>query len=308
MTITDAAGKKIITRLLAGDDYRIEVQNILNAVFLDYVLDFFKKVIDAKLNSKKIDTDWYKNNFVIDYSVKPEDIAIYSGINKKTITNMYNSGTKQIVIHASENHYDTLFQTIKDLVKYDNGININLTIKMNGVSVELDLTETLIVINSIAVKRAAFAGGLWSSAGKRVEKPLMETLCKLYDVPREFYELRIKNETVQDFDNNYFEREIDFYLKNKTNLYKCEVKLMGKGNPESADAVIARDSSVFIADKLSDANKKQLNSLGILWVEMRSEKGFKKFEEILDLLKIPHKKLTDNLSEKIDQIFSEIYN
>ncbi len=308
MTITDAAGKKIITRLLAGDDYRIEVQNILNAVFLDYVLDFFKKVIDAKLNSKKIDTDWYKNNFVIDYSVKPEDIAIYSGINKKTITNMYNSGTKQIVINASENHYDTLFQTIKDLVKYDNGININLTIKMNGVSVELDLTETLIVINSIAVKRAAFAGGLWSSAGKRVEKPLMETLCKLYDVPREFYELRIKNETVQDFDNNYFEREIDFYLKNKTNLYKCEVKLMGKGNPESADAVIARDSSVFIADKLSDTNKKQLNSLGILWVEMRSEKGFKKFEEILDLLKIPHKKLTDNLSEKIDQIFSEIYN
>lgn len=308
MTITDAAGKKIITRLLAGDDYRIEVQNILNAVFLDYVLDFFKKVIDAKLNSKKIDTDWYKNNFVIDYSVKPEDIAIYSGINKKTITNMYNSGTKQIVINASENHYDTLFQTIKDLVKYDNGININLTIKMNGVSVELDLTETLIVINSIAVKRAAFAGGLWSSAGKRVEKPLMETLCKLYDVPREFYELRIKNETVQDFDNNYFEREIDFYLKNKTNLYKCEVKLMGKGNPESADAVIARDSSVFIADKLSDTNKKQLNSLGILWVEMRSEKGFKKFEEILDLLKIPHKKLTDNLNEKIDQIFSEIYN
>lgn len=308
MTITDAAGKKIITRLLAGDDYRIEVQNILNAVFLDYVLDFFKKVIDAKLNSKKIDTDWYKNNFVIDYSVRPEDIAIYSGINKKTITNMYNSGTKQIVINASENHYDTLFQTIKDLVKYDNGININLTIKMNGVSVELDLTETLIVINSIAVKRAAFAGGLWSSAGKRVEKPLMETLCKLYDVPREFYELRIKNETVQDFDNNYFEREIDFYLKNKTNLYKCEVKLMGKGNPESADAVIARDSSVFIADKLSDTNKKQLNSLGILWVEMRSEKGFKKFEEILDLLKIPHKKLTDNLSEKIDQIFSEIYN
>jgi hypothetical protein len=29
------------------------------------------------------------------------------------------------------------------------------------------------------------------------------------------------------------------------NRYKCEVKLMGKGNPESADAVIARDSRVL---------------------------------------------------------------
>ena len=35
---------------------------------------------------------------------------------------------------------------------------------------------------------------------------------------------------------------------------------MRRGNPESADAVIARDSRVFIADKLSDMNKKQLTN------------------------------------------------
>lgn len=38
---------------------------------------------------------------------------------------------------------------------------------------------------------------------------------------------------------------------------------MGKGNPESADAVIARDSKVFVADKLSDLNKKQLDTLKV---------------------------------------------
>ena len=37
--------------------------------------------------------------------------------------------------------------------------------------------------------------------------------------------------------------------------HRCEVKLMGRGNPESADAVHARSSQVFVADKLSDLNK-----------------------------------------------------
>ncbi|MGI8495592.1 MAG: CfrBI family restriction endonuclease, partial [Pyrinomonadaceae bacterium] len=61
------------------------------------------------------------------------------------------------------------------------------------------------------------------------------------------------------------------------NQYKCEVKLMGKGNPESADAIIARDSKVFVADKLSEMNKKQLNSLRVNWIELRSANGFQKF-------------------------------
>ncbi len=46
---------------------------------------------------------------------------------------------------------------------------------------------------------------------------------------------------------------------------------MGRGNPESADAVIARDSRIFVADKLSDTNKAQLNSLKVEWVELHSD-------------------------------------
>jgi hypothetical protein len=31
---------------------------------------------------------------------------------------------------------------------------------------------------------------------------------------------------------------------------------------------------VFVADKLSETNKRQLNSLGVEWVELRNHKGF----------------------------------
>ena len=83
---------------------------------------------------------------------------------------------------------------------------------------------------------------------------------------------------------------------------------MGKGNPESADAVIARDSSVFVADKLSNTNKKQLDHLGVEWVELRSEDGFLRFKTVLDNLDIPHNNSTSSVSdEKIEEIFSKIF-
>ncbi|MBU0699695.1 CfrBI family restriction endonuclease, partial [bacterium] len=103
-------------------------------------------------------------------------------------------------------------------------------------------------------------------------------------------------------------REIDFYLCNKENDYKCEVKLMGKGNPESADAVIARDSKVFVADKLSDTNKAQLDSLKIGWVELRNTNGYKRFKTVLDMLKIPYTDYSGtNITTDLDLIFQTIF-
>ena len=132
----------------------------------------------------------------------------------------------------------------------------------------------------------------------------MQTLCKLYDVPESNYAVKIKSKFIEDAD---FEREVDFYLIEGKNQYKCEVKLMGRGNPESADAVIARDSKVFVADKLSETNKKQLDSLGVEWVELRNNSGFQRFEIVLDHLKIPHGKLPKNIDQKLELIFKEIF-
>lgn len=304
ITLTEQVAKNIIKKLINGEDYRIEIVTLINAEFLQYTIDFFKRIIDAKLKNKDISVDWYKKEF-LNKNLSAEEIAIHSGLNRKTISNMYNSATKEIVIEASNEHYEQLYQTIQSLVDGEEGLDITLTLKFKGVSVDLNVGESLIVINTLAVKRAALRGGLWSTAGKRVEKPLMLTLCKLYEVSDKNYKIKVKSQSKSEED---FEREIDFYLCDENNDHLCEVKLMGKGNPESADAVIARDSKVFVADKLSATNKKQLNSLNIEWVELRNKEGYKRFEKVLENLGIPHKDFKGDANQYLDKIFDEIFN
>ncbi len=298
MTLTDAVVKNIIRKLLHGDDYRIEIVTLINAQFLEYAIDFFKQVVDAKLRNQSITIDWYKKEF-LNPDLSSDEIIINSGLNRKTISNMYNSSKREIVLDASHKHYDELYSAISSLVDNDKEIDITLTIKLRGVSVDLNINESLIVINTLAVKRAALRGGLWSTAGKRVEKPLMITLCQLFDVPKKHYNLDNIPESL---------REVDFYLVGRGHKeYRCEVKLMGRGNPESADAVIARDTDVFVADKLSDLNKEQLADLGINWVEMRADKGYRRFINVLDSLSIPYTDFTGNIDAKLDRIFENIY-
>lgn len=82
---------------------------------------------------------------------------------------------------------------------------------------------------------------------------------------------------------------------------------MGKGNPESADAVIARDSKVFIADKLSTTNKLQLDSRDVYWVELRDTDGYKRFRKVLEDLQIPHKNYSGNVDQDLPEIFETIF-
>ena len=294
MTITGIVIKNIIRKLLAGQDYRSEVLTLINAEFLQYVVDFFKRVACAKLDNKDITIDWYKKELLHSDSLSKEEVAIHSGLNMKTISNMYNSASKQIVLEASIEHYDALYEAINSLTEQDN-INISLTIKFRDVSVDLNINESLIVINTLAVKRSALRGGLWSTAGKQVEKPLMVTLCALFQVPKRYFDQRNLPES---------ERESDFYLFDNTGKdFPCEVKLMGKGNPESADAVFARGGRVLVANKLSESNKQQMDKDGILWVELQTEDGYKRFEKVLKALSIPCKPFTGDLQNALDKIF-----
>lgn len=301
MTLTEQVAKNIIRKLLKGDDYRIEVVTLINAEFLQFAIEFFKKIIDAKLKNENISIDWYKKEF-LNPNLPAKEIAINSGLNKKTIHNMFKSSTKEIIIDAANEHYDVLYESIKALVETEHELELTLTIKFKGVSVDLNVSESLIVINTLAVKRAELRGGLWSTAGKRVENPLMKTLCKLYSVSEDNYKTKFVKDNAKGFD-----REIDFYLLKDGKEFLCEVKLMGSGNPESADAVIARATNVFVADKLSIQNKNQLEHLGINWIEMRSENGFKRFKIALENLGIPHKDLSGNFDEKLETIFKEIF-
>lgn len=147
--------------------------------------------------------------------------------------------------------------------------------------------ESLLVINAMATKKIALRGGAWSSIGKRVEKPLMLELCHLSGVNKDAINADIfKKNGEMDFD-----REVDFklYSADKRREYRVEVKLMGKGNPESADAVIARDTDIFVADTLSEQNKNQLKSLGVEFLELKNnQSSINDFKKILKKLNIPY--------------------
>ncbi len=297
MTVTGAVIKNIIRKLFAGEDYRSEVLALINAEFLQYAVDFFKRVACAKLDNKSVTVDWYKKEFLNSDLYRPEEIAIHSGLNKKTITNTYNSARKQIVLEASLEHYNTLYNAINGLTDQDD-LDVALTIKFRDVSVALNINESLIVINTLAVKRSALRGALWSTSGKQVEKPLMITLCALFQVPKKCFDQRNLPES---------ERESDFYLFDETGKdYPCEVKLMGKGNPESADAVFARGSRVLVANKLSETNKQQMEKDGILWVELQTKDGYKRFEHVLKTLSIPCKPFAGDLEKTLEKILSII--
>jgi hypothetical protein len=298
LTLSDTVTRQVIERLLRGEDYRIEIVTLINAEFLQYAVSFFKRIVDAKLRNEMVTTDWYKAEF-LNPALSSDELIIHAGLNKKTISNMYNSARREIVLEATARHYERLYEVINSLVEQGNdGVDITLTIKFRGVSVDLNVNESLVVINVLAVKRAELRGGAWSTAGKQVEKILMQVLCRLYSVPSQNYVLTGLTGS---------KREVDFYLIDRSgNKYHCEVKLMGKGNPESADTIYARDTHVFVADKLSDLNKEQLTKENVHWVELRSPEGYRKFRDILQVLDVPYADFESDLAQRLQEVWQEI--
>lgn len=299
MKLSSANTQLIISYLLRNEDHRKTVWALINAQFLEYAIEFFMKVADAKIRNQAINGDWYKREFVTNEKLTSSDIMIHAGINEKTLRNIHQTASRQVVLDVTPEYYDELLELIQNLTLQDNPIELTLTIKLRGVSVELNINESLIVINTLAVKRAQFSGGAWSTLGKQIEKPLMLTLCALFGVTSEHYRLIGKTSDG---------REVDFYLINGDNEYPCEVKLMGKGNPEVADAIFARQSAVFIADKLSDMNKSQSESLNIHWVELSAPNGYRQFYDVLQNLNIPAKPFTGDLESALATIFTTLFS
>ena len=287
ISFEDSVINNTVSKLLLGKDYREEVVNAINASFFDFTIDFFKKIVKAKMELQNITIDWYKKNFIINNTIDTSEVVINSGLNKKTVTNIYGAASKNIMLNAAETNYDYLNSLLKELEKdVKNDIIININIKYNDVSVSLSLSESLIVINTLATKKIQLRGGAWSSIGKKVEKPLLNKLCELCGIPNDY----IDNKNFIKDKEKSFDREIDYKLKSfNGKWYKIEVKLMGKGNPESADATIARDSDIFVADTLSQQNKNQLKSRNIKYLVLKNNKNIiSDFKEILIKLEIPH--------------------
>ena len=238
--MTQASIKKIIRKFIGGEDYHSEVLSMIDTEFLQYVVDFFKRIIRAKLDKKSVTADWYKEEFLLLHSL--------SNAEMNTITL---SNSQQIVLDTTLKHYDALHDVFNNLDMKDN-FDMTFTIKFRNVSFDLNLNESLILFNTLAVKRSALQEKSWREIEKQIEKPLITTLCALFQVPKKYFDQKNLPES---------QRESDFYLFNDTKEgFPCEVKLMGKGNPESADAVYARGSRVLVANTLSDLNKEQMDA------------------------------------------------
>jgi hypothetical protein len=289
MTFENEIVLNTIKRLIKGEDYRDEIIKSINASFLDFTITFFKKIVEAKINDLGLDLEWYKVFFINGDNYSADESAIFAGINKKTITNIFGSATKEIILDVANQNFDYLSSLISQLESdASEGIALSIKISHKGVTVDLSLTESLLVINALATKKIQLRGGAWSSIGKKVEKPLLDQLCEISGVPNN----NIDNSTFIKDKSKSFDREVDYKLINEEGKsFRVEVKLMGKGNPESADATIARDSDIFVADTLSDQNCRQLTHRGIKFLILKGNKDpIGEFKKILEELKIPYKK------------------
>ncbi len=275
----------IIRKLIAGEDYYPEVLNAIDADFLQYTVDFFKRIVKAKLDKKSVTADWYKEEFLLSHSLSDTEM-----------NTIRLSSSEQIVLDTTLKHYDVLCDAFNDLDMEDMGMTF--TVKFRGVSFSLSLNESLVFFNTLAVRRSTLQNRIWSETRKQIKKPLMIALCALFKVPKKYYDQRNLPE---------LQRESDFYLFDDTGKdYLGEVKLMGKGNPESADAVYARGGRILVVDKLSEMNKQQMDKDSILWVELQAEDGYKRFESVLKALSIPYEPFTGDLKEALDKILPVI--
>lgn len=290
MTFGEEVIKSTVSKLISGKDYRDEIINAINALFFDFSIKFFKHILDAKLNHDDINMNWYKKYFIESEIFTPEESAIFAGLNGKTITNIYGTASREIVLNAANNNFMYLRSMLAELEHdRENKLAVAIKISYNDININLSLTESLIVINALAAKKLQIRGSAWSEIGKRVEKPLVDELCRLAGVP----EINIDNKNFKRRKNLAYDRETDYKLISRTGkIYRVEVKLMGKGNPESADMTIARDTDIFIADTLSEQNCAQLKALGIEYIMLRKNfNSLADFIKILSKLNIPHKNI-----------------
>ncbi|GIV08078.1 MAG: type II restriction enzyme [Fimbriimonadales bacterium] len=300
MRLPSIVAREIVEKVLLGEDYRPAILHLIDTQFLNRVVDFFKAVVDAKLSGNVITSDWYRTH-MLSTKLPKEEIAARSGLNLKTIINARHTQRKEVVIEESLKHYEKLRQIVEELIQDETTFGVEIKLTFRDVSVSLDVAESLIVINALAVTRATIRGGAWSTAGKQVEQPLMTVLCALHRVPRKWFEQNLTPDET---------RESDFYLTNpQGENFRCEVKLLGKGNPESADAAFARDVKVFVADTISEKMKKALDEAGILWMELRGAQDWAQFSNILNQLNIPHKRVPEGkesewLQKCLDKVFS----
>lgn len=265
------------------------------AAFGEFCIQFFKEIAFDK--AAALDLREREPHKVYSMDTDDDDVIVLDPVSSVEVALL---PTKRVTAEVSIAYPEELPETMTVLLRSDRSdIEYRPILKRNGVGLHLSLDESLIVVNTLAAKHAEIRGGAWSGLGKRLELPLMLTLAKLCQVPPSHY--AGKGLTGES-------REVDFhFLSNSGDQFFCEVKLMGKGNPESADSTIARRSNIFIAQTLSDKNKSQLTNRGHHWVELGAQDGYRRMFTVFTYLDIPCIEFAGELESALDEIIPEVF-
>lgn len=267
----------VIRNLFAGNEFRQGVESLSENQISECIAENLRSAVVAKLDGMSIDLSWY--------------IASLSASVSSPVLNERNN---ELRVNAMN-----FVKQLSDAA-YEPEDSISISMGFRHVTIDLTFDECLFIINSLAVHNVeVYQEGL-RMISRNISWLLLLTLCKLFRVPEWNYRYGTHGNGLH---SNFF-----YLFDNHDKHCQCEVKLMGQGNPESADAVIARDTHVFVADKLSDLNKQQLDNRGIQWVELRSENGYRRFYAVLRELGVPCQDFDGDLDTRLTEIFSEIFD
>ena len=284
--------RHVIRRLIEdGGDHRLAVSEIIDRRFFAWAIEFLHQINTAKRRGDDLESShWYRDAFLT-LDLPKEDVAAYGAIPLKTIGNVYGSQRREVVARAARDHYARMQGTIVELLAVHDPPAITLA----GNDLTLSPTESLVIINALAVKRAQIRGGQWSSVGKQTEVPLMKTLCALFSVSNDYWRQSEPDDA---------RHQIDFMLLRSGRPIRCEIKLMGRGNPEGFKAAMPNDAQLLVADHLSDQARTTLTKNRVQWVALAEPQGYRRFGQVLDAFNIPHSDPRP-LSE-LDDILDEV--
>lgn len=285
----------VIKRLiLDGENHRRAIFQDLNRQFLAYALEFFEEIAMAKPASG--DSDWYRDIF-IQHGIDKEELSVRGAVPEKTVGNIHGSQRYALVLEEAQRNVDYLRRAMAELLDGEVPDGHFLAIDRGGELVELTLEETLLVVSALAVKYGKLRGGSWSSLGKQVEAPLMETLCELFSVPS-------RHRRVPGVGEGH--HQTDYTLINDAAVYQCEVKLSGKGNPEGLPLAPARGAQLLVADQMSEQTKETCNKMNVQWVELAAPEGWKRFGQVLVAFQIPHEKRETVSLDELDATLEQV--
>ena len=292
----DLALATLVHELIAPSDTDCPIDRHLHKDLRQIAWEVYRDAAREKFSGKKTDSNWL-NQFIIRHTPSAKDPRAQS-ISVPLLIGLLDDSPHAIDQYATDSQSGQTDRFASGYMDIPD-IGMELTLKYNGVGITLTQSEAHIFVGLLGDVLVHARHFFVQELGKRLELPLMLTLAKLYSVPISNYSA--KGKTGQS-------REVDFHFIDRDGIaHYCEVKLMGKGNPESADSAIARDSNIFIADTLSAANKEQLTRRRTQWVELRQGDGFRKLFRILRLLNIPCAPFTGHLDATLNRIIPEAF-